>query len=59
MTAVLDELTEQISEMDACPEREELERTHEICQRFAYEIAEGLMEVEKGDDGELRFFPAS
>jgi len=40
------------------PEKEELERTLEVCQEIVYAVMEGFMEVEKiEDEDDYRIFP--
>lgn len=58
MSEVLDELDMEISMMDSCSEREELERTRTCCRELSYALEEGFIQAEAGEDGELRFFPA-
>lgn len=43
--------------MDSCPEREELERTYQVCQEMAYAVEEGFICCEEDEEGELYFFP--
>jgi hypothetical protein len=53
----LEDLREEIEDAIPGPEREELERTLEVCQDIAYLVAEGFIGVEEDGEGELRLYP--
>lgn len=57
--AVMDELALEISACNDPEEKAELERTRNVCHEIAYGLAEGMIEAEEDEDGELHFYPSA
>ena len=53
---VLEELEREIELCDDSVELGELERTLDVCHELIYGIAEGIVECEEDEKGELMFF---
>lgn len=55
----MQELEQEISQTDSGPERDELERTLDVCKAMDYALSEGFITCEEDEDGELHFFPGA
>lgn len=52
---VMDDLALEISACSDPAEKEELERTLKVCREITYGLAEGMIEAEEDEHGELKF----